>query len=104
MSFLSWRTRKSRLATLLNSQGDEDVDALALDRLLHGQSVIGKTGELFFSLGGPKMKDRLTWDVVKTKEIDALRFTDRDLQVVGTLEYGQFGVVRVVSGPQSVCV
>jgi hypothetical protein len=27
-------------------------------------------------------------------EIDALRFKDRDLQVLGTLEYGQFGVVR----------
>lgn len=47
MSVLPWRTRKSRLATLLNSQGNEDADALALDRLLHGQSVIGKTGELF---------------------------------------------------------
>jgi len=33
----------------------------------------------------------------KTKELDALRFKDRDLSVVGTLEFGQFGVV----GPSS---
>lgn len=31
----------------------------------------------------------------KTAEIDVLRFTDKDLDIVGTLEYGQFGVVRV---------
>ena len=29
----------------------------------------------------------------KTIEIDALRFQDKDLNVIGTLEYGQFGVV-----------
>ena len=29
----------------------------------------------------------------KTIEIDSLRFTDKDLTLVGTLEYGQFGVV-----------
>ncbi len=28
-------------------------------------------------------------------EIDLLRFNDRDLEVVGTLEYGQFGVVEL---------
>ena len=28
-------------------------------------------------------------------EIDYLRFNDRDLEVVGTLEYGQFGVVEL---------
>lgn len=37
----------------------------------------------------------LTRRTAKTTEIDALRFTNRDLNVVGTLEYGQFGVVRV---------
>ena len=42
---LSWHTRKARLGNLLDSQGNEDDDALALDRLLHGQSVIGKTGQ-----------------------------------------------------------
>lgn len=30
----------------------------------------------------------------KTTEIDSLRFTEKDLDLVGTLEYGQFGVVR----------
>jgi hypothetical protein len=33
----------------------------------------------------------------KTSEIDALRFTDKDLDVAGTLDYGQFGVVCVLS-------
>lgn len=32
----------------------------------------------------------------KTTEIDALRFQDKDLDIVGTLEYGQFGVVSAV--------
>ena len=31
--------------------------------------------------------------LAKTIEIDALRFQDKDLNVIGTLEYGQFGVV-----------
>lgn len=31
----------------------------------------------------------------KTAEVDKLRFSDGDLKVVGTLEYGQFGVVSV---------
>ncbi|TFY61615.1 hypothetical protein EVJ58_g4401 [Rhodofomes roseus] len=43
-----------------------------MDRILHGQSVIGKTS--------------------KTTQVDGLRFTDKDLDVVGTLEYGQYGV------------
>ena len=29
----------------------------------------------------------------KTIEIDVLQFQDKDLNVIGTLEYGQFGVV-----------
>jgi hypothetical protein len=32
---------------------------------------------------------------VKTKEVDSLRFSDRDLNVIGTLERGQYGVVRL---------
>ncbi|KAF8901457.1 kinase-like domain-containing protein [Gymnopilus junonius] len=71
---LSWHLRKTRLASLLQSQGDEDAEGIALDRLMHGQSIIGKTA--------------------KTTEIDSLRFQDKDLDVVGTLEYGQFGVVN----------
>ncbi|PFH47507.1 hypothetical protein AMATHDRAFT_6687 [Amanita thiersii Skay4041] len=74
---LSWSHRKTRLAELLRSQGDEDADGLALDRLLHGQNVIGKTS--------------------RTTEIDSLRFQDKDLNLVGTLDYGQFGVIDVVT-------
>ncbi|TFK19767.1 kinase-like protein [Coprinopsis marcescibilis] len=74
---IPWRQRKTRLAALVLSRCDEDVDGTAVDRLMHGQSVIGKT--------------------TKTAEIDALRFQDKDLQVVGPLEYGQFGVIEVVS-------
>jgi hypothetical protein len=33
--------------------------------------------------------------VAKTTEVDGLRFNDKDLETVGTLEYAQFGVVRV---------
>ncbi|TFK60050.1 kinase-like protein [Pluteus cervinus] len=73
----TWQQRKTRLATLLKSQGDEDADALALDRLMHGHQVIGKTA--------------------RTSEIDALRFQDKDLDLVGTLEYGQFGLIDVVT-------
>ncbi|OBZ66696.1 Serine/threonine-protein kinase MRCK alpha [Grifola frondosa] len=76
MSML-WRKRKARLAALLNVDGDDDAEALALDRILHGQSVIGKTS--------------------KTTEIDSLRFSDKDVDIVGTLEYGQFGVIDVVT-------
>ncbi|KDR79474.1 hypothetical protein GALMADRAFT_243570 [Galerina marginata CBS 339.88] len=74
---LSWHQRKTRLSSLLKGLGDEDAEGIALDRLMHGQSVIGKTA--------------------KTTEIDDLRFKDRDLDVVGTLEYGQFGVIDVVA-------
>ena len=38
-------------------------------------------------------KIRLFQFSAKTIEIDALRFQDKDLNVIGTLEYGQFGVV-----------
>ncbi|KAG6836400.1 hypothetical protein H0H93_008443 [Arthromyces matolae] len=72
---LSWRQRKQRLASLLKTvHGDDDAEGLSLDRILHGQSVIGKTA--------------------KTTQIDTIRFSDKDLKVLGALEYGQFGVVR----------
>jgi hypothetical protein len=38
-----WQKRKTRLRELLNSSEDNDEEGLALDRILHGQSVIGKT-------------------------------------------------------------
>jgi hypothetical protein len=40
---LSWHKRKTRLNRLLKSTGDENEDGMALDRILHGQRVIGKT-------------------------------------------------------------
>ena len=40
---LSWHQRKLRLAVLLNSGSDEDEEGVALDRLTHGQNVIGNT-------------------------------------------------------------
>jgi len=46
-----WAKRKARLGELLQSHGDDDAEGLALDRLLHGQAVIGKTGESFRFLG-----------------------------------------------------
>ncbi|KAF7419270.1 hypothetical protein PC9H_001857 [Pleurotus ostreatus] len=72
----AWRSRKHRLDFLLQSQGDDDQDGIVLDRLLHGQSIIGKTA--------------------RTAEIDSIRFQDKDLNVVGTLDRGQFGVIDVV--------
>lgn len=45
----AWHSRKSRLDALLQSQGDDDQDGVALDRLLHGQSIIGKTGNAYGS-------------------------------------------------------
>lgn len=45
---LPWTHRKERLATLLKTTGNnEDEDSVALDRVLHGHSVIGKTGMRF---------------------------------------------------------
>ena len=42
----TWANRKSRLVTLLNVKpGDEEEEGLALDRLSHGQNVIGRSGE-----------------------------------------------------------
>ncbi|KAJ6618218.1 kinase-like domain-containing protein [Mycena sp. CBHHK59/15] len=76
MSTTLWLKRKARLRALLKTTEDEEEAGLALDRILHGQNVIGKTA--------------------KTAEIDAIRFQDTDLQVIGTLERGQFGLIDVV--------
>lgn len=48
--YTSWRKRKTRLTTLLDTEEDEDAQGLALDRILHGQSVIGKTCETIYNL------------------------------------------------------
>jgi len=47
---LSWHQRKSRLVALLKGGGDEDDEGIALDRLTHGQNVIGKTCMCFVIL------------------------------------------------------
>ena len=42
---LSWYKRKTRLSSLIGTAEDgEDGEAIALDQLMHGQTVIGKTG------------------------------------------------------------
>jgi hypothetical protein len=93
--FTSWLKRKARLDTLLQSNGDEDQDGLALDRILHGQSVIAKTGlSAIFLVSCASPSDRVQLGLAKTIEVDKLRFTDEDLSVIGTLEYGQFSIVR----------
>ena len=47
----SWLSRKKRISSLLGSAaGDETEEGLALDRLLHGQAVIGKTCASIFPL------------------------------------------------------
>ncbi|KIK95782.1 hypothetical protein PAXRUDRAFT_139953 [Paxillus rubicundulus Ve08.2h10] len=73
---LTWAERKDLLASLLQTRDDDD-EGLALDRILHGQNTIGKTS--------------------KTIKIDSLRFTDKDLLVLGTLDHGQFAVIDVVN-------
>ncbi|KAL4079916.1 kinase-like domain-containing protein [Scleroderma yunnanense] len=73
---LSWAERNNLLSSLLRTQDDDD-QGLALDRVLHGQNVVGKTST--------------------TIKIDSLRFSDRDLSVFGTLDHGQFGVIDVVN-------
>ncbi|KAK7049875.1 hypothetical protein VNI00_005305 [Paramarasmius palmivorus] len=83
---LPWYQRKCRLKGLLNlneesglesdAEDSEEKEGLAIDRLLHGQTVIGPTS--------------------RTKELESLRFGDKDLHVLGTLERGQFGVIDVV--------
>lgn len=46
---LSWAERKDLLGSLLQTLGhDDEEEGLALDRILHGQSIVGKTGECYF--------------------------------------------------------
>lgn len=65
------------LGSLLRVQDDDHEEGLALDRVLHGQNVVGKTST--------------------TIKIDSLRFSDKDLAVLGALDHGQFGVIDVVN-------
>lgn len=90
---ISWSKRKTRLIKLLESGEDEDTVSLALDRILHGQSVIGKTCKYSMAYSCAfGISQNMT---AKTTKIDKLRFTDDDLDIIGTLEYGQFAVVSV---------
>lgn len=38
----SWPQRKAQLRTLLDCNGDDEEEGLALDRALHGQVALGK--------------------------------------------------------------
>lgn len=46
---ISWHKRKTRLSSAIGADGGEDAEALVLDQLMHGQSVIGKTGKCVFN-------------------------------------------------------
>ena len=48
---LSWYKRKTRLSSLISADGGEDAEGSLLDQLMHGQTVIGKTGEYLTSWG-----------------------------------------------------
>lgn len=88
---VSWAERKDLLSSLLQVRGDDD-EGIALDRVLHGQNIIGKTCKFFFSNDRSFFPINLL-NAAKTIRIDSLRFTDKDLVVLGTLDRGQFGVV-----------
>lgn len=87
---LPWTKRKTLLGSLLNSS-DDDEEGLALDRILHGQRIIGRTGESQVHSGGLLLITSA--EIARTAEIESLRFSDGDLVVLGTLDQGQFGTV-----------
>lgn len=78
------------LGSLLNSS-DDDEEGLALDRILHGQWIIGRTGKGQVHVGGLLLT--ASAEIARTTEIESLRFSDGDLVVLGTLDHGQFGMV-----------
>lgn len=78
------------MGSLLNSSDDDD-EGLALDRILHGQWIIGRTGKCQVHFGGLLLTT--SSEIAKTAEIESLRFSDGDLVVLGTLDHGQFGMV-----------
>ncbi|THH05678.1 hypothetical protein EW145_g4616 [Phellinidium pouzarii] len=71
----AWYQRKSQIQTLLGCNGNDEEEGIALDRLLHGQAVIGKTQ--------------------KSSQLDKLRFSDKDLDSFGQLAEAQFGQVEL---------
>lgn len=89
---LSWAERKDILTSLLQARGDDD-EGIALDRVLHGQNTIGRTCKCSFLRVGKSCDRSSQFIAAKTIKIDSLRFTDKDLLALGTLDRGQFGVV-----------
>ena len=61
------------------------------------KALLGRlVGALFYLLCHKLLSEAHDTAVTaRTTEIDAIRFQDKDLEVVGTLEYGQFGVVSL---------
>jgi len=90
---LSWTKRKTLLGSLLNSS-DDDEEGLALDRILHGQRIIGRTGKSLLHFGSLLLTTSA--ELARTAEIESLRFSDGDLVVLGTLEHGQFGMASAL--------
>jgi hypothetical protein len=80
------------LGSLLNSS-DDDEEGLALDRILHGQWVIGRTGPGRNQMHFSGLLLTTSAEIARTTEIESLRFSDGDLVVLGTLDHGQFGMV-----------
>ena len=90
-----WLKRRTRLREILTIYvQDEDEEALAIDRLLHGQNVIGKTGIHTQRHSLHTAVFLMFYYQAKTIEIDKLRFSEKDLTRIGTLERGSFGEVR----------
>ncbi|KAH8112029.1 kinase-like domain-containing protein [Phellopilus nigrolimitatus] len=74
----TWPNRKAQLRSLLDcTSNDDEQEGVTLDRLLHGQAIIGRTQ--------------------KTTQIERLRFSDNDLESFGPLADAQFGIVELVS-------
>lgn len=66
---MSWTNRKARLREILNFSGNEEDLGILLDQ--------GIPEEL-------------------SDQVRKLRFTEKDLSVMGPLDYGQFGVVSII--------
>ena len=90
----SWAQRKVKLRAILGNDADEDGEGLALDGLLHGQSVIGRTRTCLVLSNRIGKGNVIVVNVAKTVEVEKLRFSNKDLEVLGPLAAGQFGKVR----------
>lgn len=86
-----WAQRKAKLRALLGNDADEEGEGLALDGILHGQAVIGRTRMWCAAFG---LVVHANARLAKTVEIDKLRFSEKDLVILGPLAAGQFGKAR----------